>query len=106
MSLVPAGEELVCDAGGPYTGEINQAVSFTGFASGGTTPYTWAWTFGDGGTAVVQNPTHTYTTAGNYTATLTVTDSAAGTATDTAHRDHYCTSTSARNWSNHRWIRH
>jgi hypothetical protein len=67
MSLVPAGEELVCDAGGPYTGEINQAVSFTGFASGGTTPYTWAWTFGDGGTAVVQNPTHTYTTAGNYT---------------------------------------
>jgi phage baseplate assembly protein gpV len=84
ISLLPPGAELVCDAGGPYTGEINQAIAFTGFASGGTTPYTWAWAFGDGGTATVQNPTHTYTTAGTYTATLTVTDAAAATVTDTA----------------------
>jgi hypothetical protein len=84
MSVLPAGEALICDAGGPYTGEVSQAIPFTGFASGGTTPYTWAWTFGDGGTAAVQNPTHTYTTKGNYTVTLTVTDAATGTATDTA----------------------
>ncbi len=77
-------EELSVSAGGPYTGEINQAIQFTGFATGGTTPYTWAWTFGDGGTATVQNPTHTYTTAGIYNVTLTVTDAASGTATDTA----------------------
>ncbi len=83
MSVLPAGDALVCGAGGPYTGEINTAVQFTGSASGGTTPYTWAWTFGDGGTAVVQNPTHTYTTAGTYNVTLTVTDAVAGTATDT-----------------------
>jgi PKD repeat protein len=79
-----APESLTCDAGGPYTGEINVPVQFTGIASGGTEPYTWAWAFGDGATASVQNPTHTYTTKGNYTVTLTVTDAAAGTATDTA----------------------
>jgi len=84
MSLLPAGEELICDAGGPYSSETGEAIQFTGFASGGTTPYTWAWAFGDGGTATVQNPTHTYTTAGTYTATLTVTDAAAATVTDTA----------------------
>lgn len=84
MSLLPAGgPELLCDAGGPYTGEINIPVQFTGFASGGTTPYTWAWTFGDGGTATTQNPTHTYTAPGTYNVTLTVTDAASGTATDT-----------------------
>ena len=84
ISLVPQGEALVCDAGGPYSGETGQAIQFTGFASGGTTPYTWAWDFGDGATAAVQNPTHAYTTAGTYTATLTVTDAASNTATDTA----------------------
>jgi hypothetical protein len=85
ISLTPINPiELTCDAHGPYTGEINQPVSFTGSANGGTEPYTWAWTFGDGGTATVQNPTHTYTTKGNYTVTLTVTDSVAATDTDTA----------------------
>jgi phage baseplate assembly protein gpV len=84
MSVLPAGEALVCDAGGPYTGSVNQAIQFSGFASGGTEPYSWAWTFGDGGTATTQNPTHAYTTAGTYNVTLTVTDAGALTATDTA----------------------
>ncbi|WP_433728814.1 ThuA domain-containing protein [Actinoplanes sp. CA-051413] len=35
---------------------------------------TYAWTFGDGGTSAEANPTHTYATAGNYTAQLTVTN--------------------------------
>lgn len=34
----------------------------------------WAWDFGDGiGTSALQNPTYTYTAAGNYTLTLIVT---------------------------------
>jgi PKD repeat protein len=33
-------------------------VNFTGTAS--SIPTSWQWTFGDGGTATVQNPTHTY----------------------------------------------
>lgn len=40
------------------------------------TPTTWAWTFGDGGTSTVQNPTHTYTNAGTYDVSLTVSDGA------------------------------
>jgi PKD repeat protein len=35
---------------------------------------TYAWDFGDGSSSTASNPTHTYATAGNYTATLTVTD--------------------------------
>ena len=34
----------------------------------------YAWTFGDGGTATAQNPSHTYAAGGTYTVTLTVTD--------------------------------
>jgi PKD repeat protein len=39
----------------------------------------YSWNFGDGGTSKLQNPSHTYTTAGTYTATLTVTDNQGGT---------------------------
>lgn len=38
-------------------------------------PYSWAWDFGDGGTSVQQNPTHTYTTDGTYTVSLIATNS-------------------------------
>lgn len=33
----------------------------------------WAWTFGDGGTSTQQNPTHSYSANGVYTATLAAT---------------------------------
>jgi hypothetical protein len=84
MSWVPAGGDFVCDAGGPYSGEIDQPIQFTGFATGGVEPYTWAWEFGDGDTSDVQNPTHAYDTAGTYTATLTVTDATSAVVTDDA----------------------
>jgi len=35
----------------------------------------WAWSFGDGGTSTLQNPSHTYTTAGTYTVKLVITNS-------------------------------
>ncbi len=34
----------------------------------------WAWTFGDTGTATTQNPSHTYTAAGTYDVSLTCDD--------------------------------
>ena len=40
------------------------------------TPTTWLWSFGDGGSSTLQNPSHTYTTAGTYTVTLTATNAA------------------------------
>jgi PKD repeat protein len=46
--------------------------TFTNNSSPGATAY--AWTFGAGeGTSTQQNPTHTYSTAGTYSVTLTVT---------------------------------
>jgi len=48
-------------------------VNFTSTATGGVTPYTFLWNFGDGNTSTLQNPTHTYNNPGPYTANLTVT---------------------------------
>jgi len=64
----------------PATGEL---VSFTGSASGGTSPYTWDWALGDGATATGSGPTHTYTASGSYVVTATVTDSAGATVNPT-----------------------
>jgi len=83
-SVTISTSALVADAGGPYTGDTCNPVSFSGGASGGCSPYTYEWDFGDGGTGSGQNPTHKYTSEGTYTATLTVTDSNSDIDTDTA----------------------
>ena len=54
-------------------------VNFFATASGGTPPYAFVWSFGDGVGGSGQNPTHVYTAAGTYTVALTVTDAAGGT---------------------------
>ena len=72
----------VTATGTPASGTRPLAVSFTSTPSGGTSPYTYSWSFGDGSTAATtQNPSHTYTTAGSYTAKVTVTDKNGKTAT-------------------------
>jgi glucose/arabinose dehydrogenase len=43
--------------------------AFNGSRSGGVS---WQWNFGDGATSTEADPRHTYTTVGEYTATLTV----------------------------------
>jgi PKD repeat protein len=64
-------------SGTPTNGNAPLSVSFTGSATGGTAPYSYSWNFGDGSAAsTAQNPSHTYSAAGTYTATLTVTDAA------------------------------
>ncbi|GAA1276161.1 hypothetical protein GCM10009589_33160 [Arthrobacter pascens] len=49
-------------------------MNFTDTSTGN--PTSWAWEFGDGGTATAQNPSHVYDTAGTYTARLTATNTA------------------------------
>src|SRR6266516_1590918 len=50
-------------------------VAFTALASGGTAPYSYSWSFGDGTSATGASPTHTYSNVGPYNVTLTTTDS-------------------------------
>jgi PKD repeat protein len=59
----------------PNNGQAPLAVSFSSTVTGGLGPYTYAWTFGDGGTSSLANPAYSYQTSGTYTVTLVVTDS-------------------------------
>jgi uncharacterized repeat protein (TIGR01451 family) len=61
----------------------SEMVQFTAVASGGLAPYSYSWDFGDGTTSTEQNPEHTYTSIGLYTAELTVTDARGCQATTT-----------------------
>ena len=64
--------------------EVDDPVAFTatGADSDGDT-LTYAWDFGDGGTASTKDAMHTYTAAGTYTAKVTVSDGKGGTASAT-----------------------
>jgi PKD repeat protein len=64
----------------PVSGAAPLKVYFTDTSTNG--PTSWAWNFGDGNTtnATVRNPVHTYAAAGNYTVTLTATNSAGSNA--------------------------
>ncbi len=56
--------------------------AFTDQTSGGNTPHSYKWDFGDSEMSVLQNPTHVYASAGIYTVALTVTDGLASTNTE------------------------
>ncbi|WP_442816428.1 PQQ-dependent sugar dehydrogenase [Streptomyces sp. NBC_01304] len=53
---------------------LTVAFSSTGSSDPDGDPVTYAWKFGDGAISSAANPSHTYTTNGQYTATLTVSD--------------------------------
>ena len=63
----------------PSAPSVGQTITFTD-TSGGP-PTSWSWDFGDGGTSSSQNPTHSYTASGTYTASLTVSNSAGSSST-------------------------
>ncbi len=54
------------------TNTCSGQVTFTDVSA--NTPTSWAWDFGDGATSTIQNPSHTYTTTGQFTVTLIATN--------------------------------
>ena len=82
--LPPLNISPVAHAGGPYTGGVNQTITFNG--SGSTDPngypLTYAWDFGDGFLGNGVAPAHIYTSPGIYAVKLTVSNGNGGTASD------------------------
>ncbi|MEJ2454194.1 MAG: PKD domain-containing protein [Candidatus Thiodiazotropha sp.] len=76
----------VANANGPYSGIAGQPISFSSAGSNdpdGTT-LSYVWDFGDGNSSTQANPSHAYSAAGGYTATLTVTDADGASDSQTA----------------------
>ncbi|MDE1837129.1 MAG: PKD domain-containing protein [Euryarchaeota archaeon] len=63
--------------------DVGGQLGFAGSARGGTAPYTFAWSFGDGSRATGAGAAHTYLSAGTYTGSLWVNDSAGGASSQT-----------------------
>jgi len=70
----------------PTSGSYPLDVTFADYSAGDIT--SWSWTFGDGGTSTSQNPSHQYTSAGDYDVSLTVSD---GTNSDDTTKTDYIT---------------
>ncbi len=64
----------------PTFGTSPLTVTFSDLSPG--SPTQWSWTFGDGGASTAQNPSHVYSSSGNYDVSLTVVN-AQGNATST-----------------------
>jgi len=63
------------------TGDVGVPLSFVcSVVSPGTAPLTFAWAFGDAGTATTQNASHAYAATGTFTATVVATDAHHATA--------------------------
>src|SRR5213592_4934697 len=70
----------------PSSPQVGQTVSFSGLASGGTSPYSYSWSFGDGSTGSGSSVTHAYSSAGSYSVTLTVKDTGSPQQTVTSQK--------------------
>jgi parallel beta-helix repeat protein len=80
------GSPPTANAGSDQSGNEGSGISFSGSVSGGVAPFSYDWNWGDGSqdTTGTLAPTHAFPDNGTYTVTLTVTDSANHTGTDTA----------------------
>ncbi len=77
-------------SGTPTSGAPPLAVTFTDAST--NFPTAWSWSFGDSTTSTVQNPSHTYNSAGTYTVALTATNYAGN---NTSTKTGYITVTSS-----------
>lgn len=81
ISLTPIAPLTLSISATPLSGPAPLTVGFEALPSG-VSPYSFQWSFGDGGTSVFQNPGYTYASPGTYTAVCTVTDALSRTAQD------------------------
>jgi len=58
--------------GSPTSGTVPLTVNFTDQST--NSPTSWSWNFGDSGTSTAQNPSHQYTSTGQFTVSLTATN--------------------------------
>ncbi len=87
--IPPLNRIPAADAGGPYSGEVNEPIAFdgTGSLDPDNDPLTFHWEFGDGSSGNGACPIHAYPAPGTYTVTLTVSDGRGGESSDTATAD-------------------
>jgi PKD repeat protein len=74
---VTINSDPTADAGGPYTGKVDQSITFDGSKSTDSdgTVSEYSWDFGDNSTiGTGQKPTHTFSAAGTYNIKLIVKD--------------------------------
>jgi PKD repeat protein len=83
------GQQQVCSASftTAYIGG-GTGIQFTSNSTGTNANTSYSWTFGDGGTSNLQNPSHTYAQPGTYHVCLTITVNNNGT---------FCTDTHCQN---------
>ncbi|MEZ9819442.1 PKD domain-containing protein [Shewanella sp. 10N.286.45.A1] len=74
------------EANGPYNGSINSPIGFSSSGSNDSdgSIASYNWNFGDGSSSNSATPSHSYSTAGSYTAVLTVTDNLGASSIDSA----------------------
>jgi VCBS repeat-containing protein len=85
ITVTPVNDAPVANAGADKSSNETESVDFDG--AGSSDPdgdaVTYSWDFGDGDTATGPTPSHAYADDGEYTVTLTVSDGAGGTHSDT-----------------------
>lgn len=85
QASAPENQDPVAVANGPYSGNTGSPITFSSDGSydsdGSIASYNW--TFGDGESSTLANPSYTYASSGTYSVSLTVTDDQGATATAT-----------------------
>jgi serine protease len=94
LNSISTNNPPVANFSGTLTsGAAPLTVNFTDLST--NSPTSWAWTFGDGGTSTVKNPSHVYAAAGTYTVTLTATNAYGS---DGETKTSYITATTPSTW--------
>ena len=86
FTIDPLNRPPTVNAGGPYTVDQNIALAFASalFSDPDGDTLTISWDFGDGSKGTGAAPSHTYVTAGTYTARVTAADGRGGSTSATA----------------------